>query len=77
MNVKTAADNMWLLVQNSNLPEDHEGYGKNHLRAMLAMLVSGEIVNEKAHRWLGYIQGCVCMGEGGTLEDIKKINKVA
>jgi len=68
---------MWSLVQNSNLPEDHENYGKDHLRAMLAMLVSEEITGEKAHRWLGWVQGCVCMGKGGTLGDIKKINKLA
>jgi hypothetical protein len=77
MDIKTAANDMWSLVQNSNLPEDHESYGKNHLRAMLAMLVSGEIIDEKAHRWIGWIQGCVCVGEGGTLKDMKKINKLA
>jgi len=77
MNIKKAADSMWLLVQNSNLPEDHESYGKNHLRAMLAMLVSGEITDEKAHRWLGWVQGCVCVGEGSTLEGMKNINKKA
>ena len=77
MDVKTAANDMWLLVHNSNLPEDHESYGKNHLRAMLAMLASGEITDEKAHRWLGWVQGCVCVGEGSTLKDIKKINKTA
>ncbi len=77
MNVKAAADDMWLLIQNSNLPEDHENYGKDHLRAMLAMLVSEEITGEKAHRWIGWIQGCVCVGGGNTLEDMKKINKSA
>ncbi len=77
MNIKIAANNMWSLVQNSNLPEDHESYGKNHLRGMLAMLVSEEITDEKAHRWLGWIQGCVCVGEGGTLDDMKHINKAA
>ena len=77
MDIKTAADNMYSLVQNSNLPENHESYGKNHLKVMLAMLVSEEITDEKAHRWIGWIQGCVCVGEGGTLDDIKNINKTA
>jgi hypothetical protein len=77
MDIKTVADNMWSLVQNSNLPEKHESYGKDHLRAMLAILVSEEITDEKAHRWIGWIQGCVCVGEGGTLKDMKKINKLA
>jgi len=77
MDVKKAANSMWLSIQNSNLPEDHESYGKNHLRVMLAMLASGEIADEKAHRWLGWVQGCVCVGKGSTLEDMKKINKSA
>jgi len=39
------------------------------------MMTAGEITGEKAHRWLGWVQGCVCVGKGGTLEDMKGINK--
>ena len=77
MDTKIAADNMWALVDRSELPDEHDEYGKNHLRAMLSMLAAGEITGEKAHRWLGWIQGCLCVGKGGTLEDFKAINKKA
>jgi len=77
MDIKTAAENMWAPIHLSELPEDHEAYGKAHLRAMLAMMITGQIGGEKAHRWLGWIQGCVCVGGGATLEDMKEINKKA
>ena len=77
MDVKVAADNLWGLIQNSNLPDEHDEYGKNHLRTMLAMLVAGEITGEKAHRWLGWVQGCICVGNGASLETMKRINKEA
>ena len=66
---------MWKLVIQSNLPDEHEEYGKEHLKLMILKIVSGEITGEKAHRWLGWIQGCVCVGGGATLEEMKKINK--
>jgi len=79
MDVKNAANEMWALVDRSELPDDHDAYGKRHLkrhlRAMLALLTAGEVTGEKAHRWLGWIQGCVCIGGGATLDDMKQINK--
>lgn len=77
MDIKTAANGMWALVDRSELPEDHEEYGKDHLRAMLVMMINGEIAGEKAHRWLGWVQGCVCVGGGASLEDMKQVNKKA
>jgi len=77
MDIKVAAENMWAPVDRSELPDEHEAYGKDHLRAMLAMMIAGEIEGDKAHRWLGWIQGCVCVGNGATLEDMKQINKKA
>jgi hypothetical protein len=32
------------------------------------------MTREKAHRWLGYIQGCIVAGGGATLEDMKRVN---
>lgn len=31
--------------------------------------------NEKAMRWIGWLQACIVMGGGATLEDMKRINK--
>jgi hypothetical protein len=77
MDTRIAADELWALVHRSELPEEHEGYGKNHLRAMLALLAAAEITGDKAHRWVGWIQGCLCVGKGGTLKEFKDINKRA
>lgn len=62
-------------VNSSELPDEHPEYGKDHLKEMLNKLNSGEVAGEKAHRWLGWVQGCVCVGRGGTLEEMKIINK--
>ncbi len=77
MDIKEAASMMWVPVFESNLPEEHPEYGKGHLRYMLSELVDGNITGDKAHRWLGWIQGCVCVGGGATLEEMKKTNKAA
>jgi len=39
--------------------------------------VSGEVSGEKSHRWVGWLQACVCIGKGGSLENMKRINKEA
>jgi len=65
------------LIRNSKLPEYHPEYGKDHLLEMVTKIVNGSIYGNKAHRWLGWIQGCVCMGKGSTLEQMKYINKEA
>jgi len=77
MNTKIAARMMWKRVDKSNLPEEHPEYGKDHLRYMLDKLMLGDIEGEKAHRWLGWVQGCVCVGGGTNLEEMKQINKAA
>jgi len=77
MDIKEAAGALWVLVFKSNLPDEHPEYGKDHLRYMLSALVDGEVTGEKAHRWIGWIQGCICMGKGASLEELKWINKMA
>jgi len=77
MNTKIAARDLCELVDKSALPEKHDEYGKDHLRYMLDKLMLGDIEGEKAHRWLGWVQACVCMGGGATLKEMKKINKAA
>jgi len=77
MNIKIAAHDMWGMIEQSNLPDGHAEYGKDHLRYMLDKLILGDVEGEKAHRWLGWVQGCVCVGGGANLETLKKINKAA
>ncbi len=75
MNPINTATPMISLILLSELPEYHPEYGKDHLLEMVHKIESGEISGEKAHRWIGWIQGCVCMGKGATLEQMKSINK--
>lgn len=49
----------------------------SHLVYMIEKIESGEVSDEKAHRWLGWIQGVVCCGGGATLEEMKAINFAA
>ena len=74
MDVKTAANNMIPLIQTSSLPDVNPQYGKDHLLEMVEKMNNGEITGEKAHRWLGWIQGCVCVGGGASLQEMKEIN---
>ena len=77
MNTMIAARDLWKLVDKSELPDEHPEYGKDHLKYMLDKLMEGEVFGEKAHRWIGWIQGCICMSGGATLEELKRINKAA
>lgn len=54
-----------------------EGSTQDHMVFMLQALVSGDIMGEKAHRWIGYAQCLAVMLGLGTLEQMKQINKEA
>jgi len=77
MDPAVAAEQMWASVNASDLPDEHPEYGKDHLRWMIEQVALRKITGEKAHRWIGWIQGCVCVGNGATLEEMKLINKKA
>ena len=75
MNLIKATEKTSLLIDKTDLPMDQPEYGKNHLYDMAEKIHTGEVKGEKAHRWIGWIQACICMGNGATLEDLKEINK--
>ena len=51
-----------------------EATDTTHLLDMIAAIEDGKVTGEKAHRWLGWIQGVVCCRGGATLEEMKEIN---
>jgi len=53
---------------------DDEGKGLSHAAWMLEGIEKGYIQHEKAHRWLGYIQGLMVTNGVVTLKDVKSIN---
>ena len=77
MNIVPAANAMRDLVVMSHLPEQHPEYGKDHMLEMINKIDDLKVIGEKAHRWLGYIQGCVVCSGGATLTDVKNINHKA
>lgn len=58
----------------NKLPERHPWYGKLHIYEMLDKIASEEITGEQAHRWLGWAQCAICMGDALTLDELKEIN---
>ncbi len=48
-----------------------------HLMWMIQGIQIGRVTGEKAHRWMGWIQACIVMQTGVTLEDMKRINQSA
>ena len=72
---KIAAQETDKLIDATNLPPSNSEYGKDHLHEMVNKIICGEVSGEKAHRWLGYLQGAVVVGGGADLEQVKMINK--
>lgn len=60
MDIKIAASRTAILVHKAKgIPDSHPEHGKDHLIEMVNKIIHGEVTGDKAHRWLGYIQGCV------------------
>jgi hypothetical protein len=81
MDIKTAATAMRPFVERTKLMSSAV-YGGDatsikHLEEMIEKIESGEVSGEKAHRWLGWLQGVVCCRGGATLEEMKAINFAA
>ncbi len=74
MDIATVAHNLLNFVEKSTLPNKHDEYGKDHLNWMLNKLIINDITGSQAHRWIGWVQGCLCMDGVATLEEMKKIN---
>lgn len=74
MDIKVAAKETRRTIVWCDLPTHDPEFGKNHLTEMAFKIETGEVTGEKAHRWLGWIQGCVCVGGGATLEQLKQLN---
>lgn len=45
-----------------------------HLRWMLTGIMNKSVAGEKAHRWIGYVQGVLVAYNAASLEEMKRIN---
>jgi hypothetical protein len=88
MDVKVAAEKLIPIVNRQTGPIVSDGFGntespffpkggKKHLTYMCESIISGEVVGEKAHRWIGWLQGCLYMNGLTTLDEMKELNKRA
>jgi len=74
MNVRDAAIQTGVLLYNYPEVETPNCNGL-HLHEMLTEIAYGTVTDEKAHRWLGYVQGVLVAYEHATVEQFKEINK--
>jgi hypothetical protein len=75
MNIVEVATQMRPLVRNATIiVVGGEATDTTHLLDMITAIEEGKVTGEKAHRWLGWIQGVVCCRGGATLEEMKEIN---
>ena len=78
MNVINAADRCGTaILSNGAMKWDAKYHAVSvwHIIAMCDKIVSAEINGEKAHRWLGWIQACMCANGVMDLDRIKYLNK--
>lgn len=78
MNVINAAKSMSRIIYRNPIGFNHkDGCERSHLLYMCRMIINKKVKGEKAHRWLGWIQG-VCTSVGITsLPQCKRVNKRA
>lgn len=74
MDVKIAAAACRESIRKSSAPDENHEFGKDHLNEMVDKIESGEVAGEKAHRWLGYLQGVLVATGGTSLEEMKMVN---
>ena len=72
MNIQLAARRTLPLAH--RIPSVHPHTGGAHVRQMLERIIEGKIIGEKAHRWLGWAQACLCFHDVATLDELKDIN---
>jgi len=76
MNVINAAKAMQRhMHDNMSEWEQGEYNGYDHLINMCYKIIDKTVEGDKAHRWLGWVQGCVYCDGTTTLEELKLINK--
>ena len=65
------------LINPDRVTHNHPWYGKIHAFDMLEAIRDGKVEGEKAHRWLGWAQCIMCVGDAATLDQLKEINHKA
>lgn len=77
MNIVEVAKDMQQTYLSEFDPYRHEEFEgrEEHLVWMLDGIIQGYIQHEKAHRWIGFVQGVLVGRNLATVEHLKKINR--
>lgn len=57
--------------------QDNIGCSKEHIQTILRLIVDGEVTDSKAHRFIGWAQGVLCMEDIITLGGARNLNRSA
>lgn len=72
----TVSEMREIVLKATNLdPWANSDYSKEHLLDCLLRIESGEVSGDKAHRWLGWVQGVLGARGNGTIKGYAEINK--
>ena len=74
MDIKIAALETSKIISKNVTYGPKKECGKSHIQWMLDGIALGYITDEKAHRWLGWVQAVICIYDKVSLDDMKKIN---
>lgn len=75
MNVLCAAHEMHILVLHKDGYWCKEGpLSREHILYMIRQIEWRKVIDEKAHRWMGWIQAACCNAGIVSLEQLKDIN---
>ncbi len=74
---QAAVAEMRAYVENAtNLdPWPESDHSKEHLTDCLDKIESGEVEGDKAHRWLGWVQGVLGARGNGSVKEFGEVNK--
>jgi len=74
--IKVSQELFPIIVKSAAIPCSDAGkrVHKAHLIFMLNSIIDGDVTGEKAHRWIGYVQGCLVYSDTSTVEEMKDIN---
>ena len=75
VNVKLAVNEMYQNI--FKIPEGDGDFDRAHIIEMADKIRREEIIGEKAHRWLGWIQAALVIAEIHTLQGMKEVNERA
>jgi len=76
MHLKTAALQCKKVIKDNKHKWNTNNFdvSAEHCLDMCDKIIEGEVLREKGHRWLGWLQGCMCAFNVASLKELKNIN---